>query len=192
VLGAFFDDSGTHDGSPVVAMGGLLGTDQQWHEFGKRWLALLKDPLPGKPPLEQFHLALCRNAWDEFASYNLAERDRATFLFRQIILDIGFVTVTVAVAADAAVWKELIVEPDVVEHLRTPLEFCFFKCVETVVNVIRWNKPGEPIDIHFDRGTEPQLNQLAKMFRQLKRQLPEIERVGFMPVKSTVALQGAD
>jgi hypothetical protein len=30
------------------------------------------------------------------------------------------------------------------------------------------------------------------MFRQLKRELPEIERVGFMPVKSTVGLQGAD
>jgi hypothetical protein len=27
VLGAFFDDSGTHPDSPVVAIGGLLGTE---------------------------------------------------------------------------------------------------------------------------------------------------------------------
>jgi hypothetical protein len=190
MLGAFFDDSGTHDGSPVVAMGGLLGTDRQWDEFEKRWVALLKAPLPGKPPLQQFHLAPCRNAWDEFASYNLAERDRATYLFRKVILDTGFVTI--AVAADTAAWKELVFEPDVIEHLGTPLEFCFFKCIETVTGVIRGHKPGEPIDIYFDRGTELQLNQLAEMFRQLKRELPEIERVGFMPLKSTVALQGAD
>jgi hypothetical protein len=30
MMGAFFDDSGTHDGSSVVAMGGLLGTEQHW------------------------------------------------------------------------------------------------------------------------------------------------------------------
>jgi hypothetical protein len=53
MLGAFFDDSGTHDGSAVVAMGGLLGTDRQWDEFETRWVALLNEPLPGKLPLEQ-------------------------------------------------------------------------------------------------------------------------------------------
>jgi len=29
MLGAFFDDSGTHSYSPVVAIGGLLGTEEQ-------------------------------------------------------------------------------------------------------------------------------------------------------------------
>ena len=46
MLGAFFDDSGTHDGSPVVAMGGLLGTDEQWRTFEERWLALIKARYP--------------------------------------------------------------------------------------------------------------------------------------------------
>jgi hypothetical protein len=108
MLGAFFDDSGTHAGSPVVAIGGLLGTEEQWEVFEKRWLALLKEPLPGKPPLEQFHLSPCRNAKGEFASYNLAERDHVTYLFRQVILETGFVTI--AAAADTAAWNELVVD----------------------------------------------------------------------------------
>jgi hypothetical protein len=34
VLSAFFDDSGTHANSPIVALGGLLGTEAQWNDFG--------------------------------------------------------------------------------------------------------------------------------------------------------------
>jgi hypothetical protein len=37
VIGAFFDDSGTHGDSTLVAMGGLLGTDPQWDAFVERW-----------------------------------------------------------------------------------------------------------------------------------------------------------
>lgn len=190
MLGAFFDDSGTHHGSSVVAIGGLLGTSEQWNTFEERWLSVLRKPVPGKPPLDQFHSAPCRNGWDEFVSYNQAERDHVTYRFRQVVLETGLVTV--AVAADVAVWDELVVDDDVAEQLGTPLQFCFFKCIETVSNIIRWNKPGELIDLHFDRGTEPDVAELAEMFRQLKSQFPEIERLGFMPVKDTVALQGAD
>jgi hypothetical protein len=190
MLGAFFDDSGTHDGSSVVAMGGLLGTDEQWGTFEERWLALLKVPLLGKPPLTQFHLSPCRNAKGEFASYNLAERDHVTHLFRQVILETGFVTV--AVAADIAAWNELVVGDDVIEQLGAPLQFRFFKCVEAVAAIADWNRPDEPIDMYFDAGTESHVWELAEMFRQLKVQFPTLGRLGFMPVKDIVALQGAD
>ncbi len=40
LVGAFFDDSGTHDGSPVLALGGVLGTGEQWDAFEKAWQKL--------------------------------------------------------------------------------------------------------------------------------------------------------
>lgn len=190
-MGAFFDDSGSHEDSPVVAMGGLLGTEEQWDTFERRWLAQLKEPVPGKPPLEQFHLAPCRNARGEFKTYDQLQRDYVRSRFQDIILETGFVTV--AVAADVVARKELVVEPAVIDELGKPLEFCLFKCVETLTNVVRGNVPGDPIDIWFDQGTEDRLGKLAHMFRILsKSALPEIQRIGFQPVKSTVALQGAD
>jgi hypothetical protein len=73
VLGAFFDDSGTHASAPVIVMGGLLGTEQQWDVFADAWNALLAHPLPGKPPLSRFHLSPCRAGADEFRDYSLAE-----------------------------------------------------------------------------------------------------------------------
>ena len=33
MLRAYFDDSGTHGGSPVTGMGGLIGTVAQWEKF---------------------------------------------------------------------------------------------------------------------------------------------------------------
>ena len=81
MLGAFFDDSGTHDGSPVMAMGGLLGTDRQWDFFAPKWEEVLKAPVPGRPPLSQFHLFPCRRKRGEFIDYNQAERDLVTKRF---------------------------------------------------------------------------------------------------------------
>jgi hypothetical protein len=40
-LALFFDDSGTHAGSPAVVIGGLLGTDEQY-----RSTALLRGSTP--------------------------------------------------------------------------------------------------------------------------------------------------
>ena|ERR1700757_1451487 len=81
MLGAFFDDSGTHAGSPVVVMGGLLGTAPQWNHFAENWTALLKAPYPYKPPLPHFHLTHCRNGLGEFANYSLAERGHLNYRF---------------------------------------------------------------------------------------------------------------
>jgi hypothetical protein len=94
MMGAFFDDSGTHDGSSVVAMGGLLGTEQHWDAFAEQWNTILKDPLPGRPPLTQFHLSHCRNGTGEFAGFSRAERDHLTCRFHRVILDNELITVS--------------------------------------------------------------------------------------------------
>jgi hypothetical protein len=120
VLGAFFDDSGTHASAPVIVMGGLLGTEEQWDVFAAAWNALLAHPLPGKPPLSRFHLSPCRAGADEFRDYSLVERDRITYLFRHVILDVGLVTV--AVAVNKLAWNELVVD-EITDQLGDPIGF---------------------------------------------------------------------
>lgn len=75
MLRAYFDDSGTHADSEVVAIGGLIGTVDQWNEFDRKWKALLAAPLPSKPPLRMFHLSHCNAANGEFRGYSDAECD---------------------------------------------------------------------------------------------------------------------
>jgi hypothetical protein len=190
MLGAFFDDSGTHSDSPVVVMGGLLGTERQWDEFADRWQALLKEPLPGKPSLSQFHLYPCRRGQGEFIDYKLAERDLLTSLFRRIIIDTGFVTL--ASAVDKAAWDELVVG-EIAEQLGDPLGYCFFKCVDLVANTIRLRRtPGEPVHMFLDKGCYHLVEDMAALFRMQKEQYPEIAGIAPAPVRAVIALQGAD
>lgn len=73
-IGGFFDDSGTHDSSTLVVLGGLLGTEEQWDAFEPAWSALLNKPLPERPPLKEFHLTECSAGRGEFSNYREADK----------------------------------------------------------------------------------------------------------------------
>jgi hypothetical protein len=188
MLGAFFDDSGTHSTSPVVAIGGLLGTEEQWDAFAPAWTKLLNEPLPGKPKLTQFHLSHCRSAKGEFRDYSRTERDFLTAEFRRIILDTALVTV--AAAVNRVAWNELVVG-EIAEELGPPEELCFYKCVELVINITRLWKPGEKVVMVFDEGTRAKLQWWMEMFKS-QQHYPELDTMFFAPVPKLVALQGAD
>ena len=72
MLKAYFDDAGTHNGSPIAVMGGLIGTVAQWERLEDRWGKQLADPLPeaGKPRLQMFHMAECEASQGEFRDYS--------------------------------------------------------------------------------------------------------------------------
>ena len=190
MVGAFFDDSGTHADSSVVALGGLLGTDQQWEVFAQKWRALLDRPLERKEKLPDFHLTHCRQRFGAFETWSLPERDRITYLFREIIFGVGLVTIAAAVNKKA--WDTLVVG-EVAEKLgSSPIELCFVKCIDFVVEMVRGNKPDEKVFILLDQGTKRALQQWATAYRNQPERYPEIEGIGFGPVKKEVGLQGAD
>jgi hypothetical protein len=191
MLGAFLDDSGTHAGSRVVAIGGLLGTDEQWDAFEREWTALLANPLPkvGKPPLRQFHLSHCRGRFGEFQDYTEAESNRLTNLFRSIILELGFVTV--AAAVDVAAWNQLIVG-DLIDQFGLPEQVCFGAAIDLLLRRIRFGHPGERISIFIDQGREAQLGAFAHVYRASPQKFPEIHCIAFAPVSEVIGLQGAD
>lgn len=190
MLLAFFDDSGTDPNSPVVAFGGLLGTEEQWELFDEKWSALLKDPLKGtKPPLAKFHLSPCQARRGDFIDYKEVESDRVIYLFRRIILDIGLVSI--AAAVDRVAWKELVIGK-ASEIFGDPEGFCVSKCVELLLKTIRFRKPGEKVIIGFDQGVQRIIYGWAKFFESQTGDYPEIDRIGFGRVSHLSGFQGAD
>jgi hypothetical protein len=190
MLGAFFDDSGTHADSSVVALGGLLGTEQQWDAFAQKWSVLLNRPLEGKERLPDFHLTHCRQRFGAFETWSLAERDRITYLFREVIFSVGLVTI--AAAVNKIAWDALVVGVVEDELGSSPLELCFVKCIDFVIEIVRGNKPDEKVFVLMDQGTRRALEKWAIAYRAQPERYPEIEGIGLGPVKKEVGLQGAD
>jgi hypothetical protein len=174
----------------VVVIGGLLGTDRQWEAFANAWEARLAYPLADKPSLKQFHLTHCRAGQGEFIDYSPAERDLINYVFRQIIIESGLVSV--AVAVNKAAWDELVVG-EVARQLGSPLQLCFFKCMEEILRICREQRPGQKVDLCFDIGIKPEIEEFASYCEaQNETTYPELGIIYYAPVPKVVALQGAD
>ncbi|UYO48530.1 DUF3800 domain-containing protein [Rhodopseudomonas palustris] len=53
---AYYDESGTHDGSPITVLGGLVGQAEHWAEFEREWKKILaKYNLPYIRAKQLFH-----------------------------------------------------------------------------------------------------------------------------------------
>jgi len=47
MLRAYFDDSGTHDGSKIVVVAGIMGSESELLSLELLWRELLNDPVCG-------------------------------------------------------------------------------------------------------------------------------------------------
>jgi hypothetical protein len=185
MLRAYFDDSGTHDGSLVTVMGGLIGTIDQWKDFEDRWAAKLAAPAPGRPPLRMFHLSHCAAKEGEFRTYTQAECDFVTREFRQIIAQSQLVSTASVVERQA--WDALIVGP-----LRDVLGNALEPCFDETIRVAKVHPEGRKIAFVFDAGIE--CERLRHMGDLYMRPLgnPTITSVTFSKVECLLPLQGAD
>jgi Protein of unknown function (DUF3800) len=55
MLAAYFDESGTHAGSPVICMSGYVAGVEQWIDFSRNWQDVLK-PYSEKYGIDCFHM----------------------------------------------------------------------------------------------------------------------------------------
>ena len=58
---AYFDESGTHDGSPVLCVGGIIIESTAAKELDRLWVEML-----GRYGIEAFHMTDCASGLDEF------------------------------------------------------------------------------------------------------------------------------
>jgi hypothetical protein len=142
MLRAYFDDSGTHTDAPVITVGGVIGTDDQWQKFSEMWAALLRNPIDNKRPIKAFSLWDCQNAQNEFRGYSRAESDFLTGQVRQIIKSSGIIGY--AAGIDKSAWDEL-VTADRRQNMGPAETFCLTRCVRDTLKASK---------IHFGREAE--------------------------------------
>ena len=196
MLTAYFDDSGTHGGSQVVVMGGVIGSEKHWLPFERAWRTLLADPLPqaGKHSLRRFHMAPCVLREGEFARYTESESDAVIHRFRQIILDsdlLGFSCAVSLKAWDAAIGTRSI------RGLRDPTIFCMAQAISWSAKIARDYSPDRQAALVFDDMPERRdINEkLFAAYHRIHNEIASREEVASITFASSelfLPLQAAD
>lgn len=190
MLAAYFDDAGTHRDSGAVVLAGVMATEAQWATFTARWQALLANPLPGKSPLEMFHLSNCRACVGEFRGYSRAESDAITRDFRQIMIESGLVST--ASAVDRVAWDDLVTER-VRDVLGDALQAAFVNCMDRAFAFAANHPQTQTFSVHFDQGIRtPKLVSIAEHYTLHAGGKPWLRVVDFRSVGETPPLQAAD
>src|SRR4051794_23383288 len=89
MIRAYFDDSGTHDGSDAVVMAGLFGYPNQSDYLSELWAKQLANPCPGKDAISRFHMAPCQASDEEFLGWKRIETDYLVDELIEIICKAG-------------------------------------------------------------------------------------------------------
>jgi len=191
VLKLFLDDTGTHKGSEVVGVGGLIGGESAWEDFLVRWQSVLDSPFPDKPPLRKWSSFDCRWGLGEFSNYNQAERDRITYRFRDVLTQSNLFGISNMVDGEA--WKEIIAKLGS-ENISTAEATALYRALTRMQNWISTQPGGPDLAVYYDAGRadNPEIHKLAKLLGNENTAFSHIVGFTFLPVIGNPPLQGAD
>jgi len=192
VLSAYFDDSGTHTGSLVTALGGCVARKEQWDVFTRVWTRALKDE-----GIQQFHATDLENGYGEFKGWS-EERKRRFF---KIITNIMREYAKTAIAGLVIVeeYKSAVSQ----WARRTPAfgdeyNFCFQMCVGQTMSLIDALNPpmpeSEQVAFMFDQQGRVE-GVTRRNYSQIKQFRDTADRMGaltFGDKKRFIPLHAAD
>ena len=125
VIKAYFDESGIHDGSPVVTVGGYFGEPAAWRDFTKEWNRT-------KRPIKVFHAVDAQNLQGEFEGWSPEDRDELVKRLLPIIPKHPVAAVLMGINLDA--FKEAMRgRSDLQEIFGTPYTACFQWALQSLV-----------------------------------------------------------
>lgn len=188
MLECYFDDSGTHEGSQVVAWGGLIGAADSFDAFTLEWNKLLAAPLLGKLPIKNMHLTSLRNGKGEFLGYSQGEIDLLTKKFRDIIIQCGLECIAyIALVPD---WFRAS-KPIDRRAFRGPKDFAFLGVLEAIEKMSRISDGA--LSCHFDVGAQDDILRMhQEIWTIFNPVAAEKTAFTFSPVAKVAGLQGAD
>jgi Protein of unknown function (DUF3800) len=188
MLTAYFDDSGTSDNDPVVAVGGYVASTTMWDTFNSRWRELLL-----RNGIKRMRRADLENLVGEFADWNPDRRTAFVKKAHAIIKRCTYAPLGVAI-----VKKDF---EDSFPSNSTARKFGFYGwgahgCVATLGEWCRKYNKREPIHIVFESGTkgQEQVNRTLKILAEQPdtRHLDACRFTWTFADKSILPLQAAD
>jgi hypothetical protein len=191
MLGAYFDDSGSHDQSEVVVVAGVMGLESELQTLENLWRDHLDQPLDGlKTPLKEFHARDCFASEGEFTGWKRTETDYFRHQLRETII-----RSRVSGYGFACVRSEF--DTEIQGEFRSIFgDSEAFATTNCFVRALRWarNCTFDP-EMTFVFDNKPQRNNETKALFdafQMHEASRDLIGVSFLDSKKTLPLQAAD
>jgi len=185
VLHAYLDESGVHDQSPIILVGGWIAPADLWAAFEPDWNEVLT-----RFGLTYFHASTCE-AGDGI--YRALSRDLRDLLFSGLAKVIAKHKPTAVYTAIKRVhFNETRARG--VEIFDTPYHACFEFAIQQMARWLKTEVNGESVALVFaeHRDYEPQARLLYEMYRNSSRWGNELASLSFARPENFAALQAAD
>jgi Protein of unknown function (DUF3800) len=185
VLKVAMDESGVHDGSPVITVGAYVARPRQWQDWTKRWNV-------AKRPIKIFHAVDCQNLTEEFKGWTEPERDGLVKRCLPIIAESDFPGVVVGIQMHEFE-KAMRGRDDLRPIFGSPYAACFQWVVQIIMNFAIGANSRERIG--FIHELNDYRHEALESFNWIKRHgnpLGTIIGLQFADKKDYVPLQAAD
>ncbi len=185
MLKAYIDESGIHDGSPVLAVAGYVGRQKIWRNWTKAWNI-------SKSPIRVYHAADAANLVGEFAGWT---DDKVAELAKKLLPLIANAEVAgMVIGINMDEYRKAIADkPELAVLLGNPFSACFHWLVQTILELENQRKSKERIA--FIHETNDYQGETIAAFSWIKKYINLDNRVislKFCSKQKDTPLQAAD
>ena len=190
LLVAYFDESGTHERSPITAIGGFVASKAAWEVFETDLAAVLA-PYADKG-VREFHMTDCLAQEGQYAFIARPHINAILWGIGRALKKAEVTAVYAAVVQDD--WDEVVTDGPFRDRFPTTYALCF---EEVAVQLARWSRKygdGEPVVPIFaiaDQYQEQATNAAAAMDRS-NRYAGYLSGIAFNRPQVLTPLQAAD
>jgi hypothetical protein len=120
------DESGVHEGSPVLTVAAYAARPKQWQQWTKRWNA-------AKRPIKVFHAVDCQNFAGEFKGWDAERREPLVIRLLGVIREAGIPGLVIGLHMEA--FREAMADRgDLHAIFGSPYAACFQWLVQVFIN----------------------------------------------------------
>lgn len=125
VLKIYLDESGIHEGSPVVTVAAYVGRPRSWQAWTRQWNV-------AKRPIKVFHAADAQALKGEFCGWEEDDRDALVKRILPVTVDAGFPGIVIGINLDDFD-RAVSTEPELRKWLGTPYTACFHWVLQSLI-----------------------------------------------------------
>jgi len=135
LLKTYMDESGIHDGAPVVAVAGYISRPKHWRAWTKEWNK-------AKKPIKVFHATDCANFQGEFVGWDKDRRDAFVANLLPILPAHELAGIVIGIDMNTFT-REVGKHPDLKRMFGEPYTACFQWAISIIMDIASQHGKGE-------------------------------------------------